>query len=71
MVEKSSGAVLPVVYASEPFFFFHVINAFQVDVDKYIYLDIMAYKDAEVGEEEKYVTMLERTHSMLRLLPPL
>ena len=49
MVEKSSGTVLPVVYASEPFFFFHVINAFQVDVDKYIYLDIMAYKDAEVG----------------------
>ena len=50
VVEKSSGAVLPVVYASEPFFFFHVINAFQVDVDKYIYLDIMAYKDAEVGQ---------------------
>ena len=49
VVEKASGKVLPVVYASEPFFFFHVINAFQVDVDKYIYLDIMAYKDAEVS----------------------
>lgn len=49
VVEKSTGNVLPVVYTSEPFFFFHVINAFQVDVDKYIYLDIMAYKDAEVG----------------------
>ena len=58
VVEKSSGRVLPVVYASEPFFFFHVINAFQVDVDKYIYLDIMAYKDAEVGGVGDNVTLL-------------
>ena len=50
MVEKSTGKVLPVVYASEPFFFFHVINAFQVDVDKYIYIDVMAYNDAKVGD---------------------
>ena len=50
VVEKSTGKVLPVVYASEPFFFFHVINAFQVDVDKYIYIDIMAYSDAKVGD---------------------
>ena len=68
MVEKSSGAVLPVVYASEPFFFFHVINAFQVDVDKYIYLDIMAYKDAEVDRQQGVNV---RTYSILRLLPPL
>ncbi len=56
MVEKSSGLVLPTVFASEPFFFFHVINAFQVDTDKYIYLDLTAYKDAEVrikGERKK------------------
>jgi carotenoid cleavage dioxygenase-like enzyme len=48
VVNKSTGAVSPTVYASEPFFFFHVINAFQEN-DQYICLDIMTYKDAEVG----------------------
>ena len=62
VVEKSTGNVLPVVYASEPFFFFHVINAFQVDVDKYIYLDIMAYKDAEVRMHGKDTRLTSKTH---------
>ena len=70
MVEKSSGAVLPVVYASEPFFFFHVINAFQVDVDKYIYLDIMAYKDAEVGECYNVKYILNATAASSSLTDP-
>ena len=37
----------PVVYCCEPFFFFHIINAFQPD-SSYVCIDIVAYKDAEV-----------------------
>ena len=48
MYSKRTGKVLPTVFVSEPFFFFHVINAFQLE-DKYIIVDLVAYKDAEVN----------------------
>lgn len=56
---KSTGEILPVVYSSEPFFFFHVINAFQPD-DKYVFLDIVAYKDADIISDLKF-SHIERT----------
>ena len=58
--KKSPHRVLPTVYTCEPFFFFHVVNAFQVEEDKYVFLDVVAYKDAEILSDLKF-SHIERT----------
>jgi len=50
VVAKRDGRVLPATFTCEPFFFFNVINAFERGQGEQLVLDILAYKDAEVGD---------------------
>ena len=49
LVDKRTETLLPMVFSCEPFFFFHVVNAHQQGSDKYVVLDLLAYKDAEAS----------------------
>lgn len=50
LFNKTTNELHPVTYSCEPFFFFHIINAFQDKANQYVFIDIIAYKDAEVLE---------------------
>ena len=52
LINKIDGSIHPLTYECSPFFFFHVINAFERDDT--VIIDVMAYKDAEV-----YIPKLE------------
>lgn len=45
LIEKQSGKVLPTKYVGPPFFFYHIINAY--DEDGYVVFDIIAHANAE------------------------
>ncbi len=50
LVNKCTGELWPTVYTCEPFFFFHVVNAHQQENGgRYLVVDVVAYKDAEVS----------------------
>ena len=50
LVNKCTGELCPTVYTCEPFFFFHIVNAHQQENGgRYLVVDVVAYKDAEVG----------------------
>ena len=46
LINKIDGSIHPLTYECSPFFFFHVVNAFERDDT--VIIDVMAYKDAEV-----------------------
>lgn len=49
VIEKSSGRVLPILYQTRAFFFFHVINAYE-EIG-FLVLDLIGYDDVSILEE--------------------
>ena len=50
VVNRHTGEVFPKTYVSNPFFFFHTINAFQKGST--IIIDLVIYKDADVSDDD-------------------
>ena len=49
MVNRHTGELSSKTYVSNPFFFFHTINAFQKG--SAVIIDLVIYKDADVSGE--------------------
>ena len=69
LVNRRTGELWPAVYTCEPFFFFHVVNAHQLEQgDGYLVVDVVAYRDAEILSNLKF-SHIERTDHVQHARP--
>ena len=74
MIDKKNGSLHPVTFEVGPFFFFHIINAYQKGQDILI-IDVMAYKNADVIKDLRFCQIEKTDHipsaRAVRLILPL
>ena len=74
LIDKSNGSLYPVTFECGPFFFFHVINAYQKGPDILI-IDVMAYKNSDVIKDLRFCQIEKTDHissaRAVRLVLPL
>ncbi|XP_074602993.1 carotenoid-cleaving dioxygenase, mitochondrial-like [Brevipalpus obovatus] len=64
VIEKKTGRIIPKKYVSEPFFFFHTINAYEEN--GHIICDICCFDDGQAWQDifgEKQIDIISKTQS--------